>query len=142
MKPLIYLAHPVSTGNPLSNAHRAVLWVKEFTLRDQRRIYVAPWVAEVIGFSDTLTLPTGFYQRVLDDDCEVVRRLDGLVGVGGEGWTKGMGQERATSMAVGRPVLDWTQFALPNDVPQEVWNTIDLAWREVMPTGRGVVEPY
>lgn len=121
MKPIIYIAGPVSTGGAGSvseNAQRMIRWVKWFVRNDTSRVYIAPWVAEVLAFSGDILEPE-FYQRVLDDDCDVVSHMNGLVGVGtgpGGGWTKGMSQERATARALGRPVLDMTKFSEPKDI--------------------------
>lgn len=141
MKPIIYVAHPVSTGDPVENAYKAIRWVKWFIAQDSSRIYVAPWVAEVLGFAGEKS-DANSYQRVLDDDCEVVGVLHGVVGTGGEGWTKGMAQERATARARHQPVLDLTGFREPEDVPLTVANDLDLAWAKVTPNSPDYVEPY
>lgn len=139
MKSVIYIASPVSTGGAgsvVANAKRAIRWTKWFVEQDPTRIYIAPWVAEVLGFLDTEVAPE-FYQRVLDDDCEVVRRLDGVVGVGfggTGGWSRGMAQERATARAVNLDVLDMTWFAEPADVPKEF--SLNLAWSKAQFPGR------
>lgn len=137
MKPLIYVAAPV-TGDPINNAHRAIRWVKWFVLRDPSRVYIAPWVAEVLGFANEQLEP-GFYQRVLDDDCEVVGALHGLVGVAGK-WSGGMLQERASAKARNAPVLDMTRFLEPEDVPNSF--TLALEWEKVTPSSAMYVEPY
>lgn len=115
MKPIIYVAAPVS-GAPFDNAQRAIRWVRWFCDEDPSRIYIAPWVAEVMGYIGEDVSPA-FYQRVLDDDCEVVgRACQGLVGVGGK-WSIGMLQERATAKAMNHPVLNMTAYLEPEDVP-------------------------
>jgi hypothetical protein len=139
VKPIIYVAHPVSTGNPLNNAHRAMQWLPWFMVKDPSRIYIIPWAAEVIAFAD-INSPPEFYQRVLDDDCEVVAALHGVVGVGGEGWTKGMAQERATARARNAPVLDMTRFAKPEDVPNSF--SLEGEWSKAMPGNINYLEPY
>ncbi len=124
-KPIIYIAHPVSAGlTPKENALNTLQWVKWFVDNDPRRIYIAPWVAEVQAFLDVKVSPE-FYQRVLDDDCDVVLRMDGIVGVGGQ-WTRGMLQERATARAANRDILDMTRFLRPSDVP--AYFDIELEW--------------
>lgn len=127
MKPVIYVAHPVSTGDPVANAHKAIRWVVWLTQRDPSRIYIAPWVAEVLGFAGQPLTPA-FYQRVVDDDCDVVAHLDGVIGTGGEGWTKGMGQERATIRVIGRGLLDLTLYSEPTDLPAGF--DLDQAWAD------------
>lgn len=114
MKPKIYLAHPVS-GDPKGNALNACAWIQALTLADSTRLYLAPWVAEVLGF-DAIGEPITpeFYQRVLDDDCEVVATCQGLLAVGGA-WSSGMIQERAVARIVGIPILDLTKFREPSD---------------------------
>lgn len=139
MKPVIYVAAPVS-GDPVANAWRAIRWVKWFVLKDPSRVYVAPWVAEVLGFANEQLKP-GFYQRVLDDDCEVVGIMHGVVGVAGK-WSSGMLQERATAKAMNAPVLDLTHFVEPEDVPPAVADNLDLAWAKATPNNTNYVEPY
>lgn len=137
-KPVIYIAAPV-TGDPAANAQRAIRWTKWFVNEDPTRVYIAPWVAEVLGFSDE-DASADFYQRVLDDDCLVIMRLDGLVGVAGK-WSVGMLQERATNRAVGRPTLDMTRFVEPEDVPENF--NIQQEWQNVTRIDKfGYVEPY
>jgi hypothetical protein len=126
VKPVIYVAAPV-TGDPVGNAQRAIRWVKWFALKDPSRVYVAPWVAEVLGFANE-PMDLQFYQRVLDDDCEVIGVLNGLVGVAGK-WSGGMLQERATARALNQPVLDMTKYLEPADVP-ETFN-LAHAWLKV-----------
>lgn len=137
MKPIIYVAAPVS-GDPVGNAQRAIRWVKWFVNEDSTRIYIAPWVAEVLSFVDEELAP-GFYQRVLDDDVEVVFRLDGLVGVGGK-WSGGMLQERVVPYVQRRPLLDMTRFLEPTDVPADF--NLEAAWIKATPDIYGYKEPY
>lgn len=145
MKPIIYIAGPVSSGGAGSvaaNAQRMIRWVKWFVNKDPGRVYIAPWVAEVLAFTGE-TLSPDFYQRVLDDDCAVVGRLNGLVGVGtgpGAGWTKGMSQERATARALGRTVLDMTRFEEPMDVPEDF--NLNEAWVNTDGESFSYTEPY
>jgi hypothetical protein len=117
VKPVIYIAHPVS-GDVRANAESTILWTRWLLLRDPLRVYIAPWVAEVMGFVDQPVLDGAFYMGILDDDCEVVARLDGVVGLGGC-WSAGMRQERSVALALGKPVLDMTHFRVPADVPAE-----------------------
>lgn len=133
MKPIIYVAHPV-TGDPKGNARRATAFVEVLTELDPTRIYIAPWVAEVLAFNDK-NMTDAFYQRVLDDDCDVVCRLDGIIGTGGF-WSGGMKQERQAARVTGRGIADATTFrtaeemranpeilkAILSDLPyQRVW---------------------
>lgn len=138
MKPIIYVAAPVS-GDPVANAWRAIRWVKWFVLKDPSRVYIAPWVAEVLGFGEEKMTPA-FYQRVLDDDMAVVRRMNGLTGVGGK-WSGGMLQERAVPLAFDRPILDLTMYLEPEELP----DNFDLAQAWASATNAnipGYTEPY
>lgn len=113
-KEVWYVAHPVS-GDWRGNCERVKEWVRWLIEADPTRVYVAPWVAEVEAWGDR-EVPSGFYDRVLADDCEVVRRLDGLVAVGGR-WSTGMMREAECARANDIPVADWTRYELPGDVP-------------------------
>lgn len=139
-KPVIYVAAPVS-GDPIANAQRAIRWVKWLIVTDPGRIYIAPWVAEVLAFGEDKLSPA-FYQKVLDDDCTVIgRSMDGLVGVAGK-WSGGMLQERATARAIHRPVLDLTRFLEPTDVPKGF--NLAEEWTGLLdtPPSHTYVEPY
>jgi hypothetical protein len=117
VKEVYYLAHPV-TGDPEGNAYKAIAWIHWLTLADPDRIYVAPWVAEVLAFkSDIGKLDKSFYDRVLADDQEVVRHLDGVLLVGGA-ISYGMSLELDAAIAAGKKVIDWHMFKVPEDVPQ------------------------
>lgn len=115
MKPVYYLAHPV-TGDPEGNAYKTIGWIHFLTLRDPSKVYIAPWVAEVLAFARENNDKT-FYARVLADDCDVVRHLDGILLVGGT-VSVGMGLELDAALAAGKRVIDWHQFASPADVPE------------------------
>jgi hypothetical protein len=140
VKPIIYVAAPV-TGDPKGNAERVIRWVKWFVDEDPARIYIAPWVAEVLAFLNEPATPA-FYQRVLDDDITVVQRLDGLIGVAGR-WSGGMLQERVVPLVTNRPLVDMTRFLEPTDVPLS-FSLVD-EWRRANERLRGtfnLVEPY
>lgn len=113
-KPVIYIAHPVS-GDPVANCDRTETWIREFIFRDPSRVYIAPWLGEVRACKD-LTVSPEFYDRVLEDDQDVVAKLDGLIAVGGK-WSRGMRLEGA----VANDVMDWTVYETPDDVPQGSW---------------------
>lgn len=116
MKEVFYLAHPVS-GDPLGNCEKAEAWIRWLTLNEPSRVYVAPWVAEVRAFAAENNLPT-FYDRVLADDQDVVRHLDGILLVGGT-ISKGMQLELDAAVAKELLVVDWSEFAAPADLPSE-----------------------
>lgn len=139
MKPLIYIAHPVS-GDAIANAQRAIRWTEFFVETDPGRIYIAPWVPEVLAFGKR-NVPPSFYQRVLDDDCEVIGHCNGLVGVGGK-WSGGMLQERAAAKARGLSVLDLTRFTEPT--PESITQfVLDELWMDLqVPYGALPKAPY
>jgi hypothetical protein len=114
VKAVYYVAHPVS-GDAVGNAHNAIAWVKWLTLNDPSRVYIAPWVAEVLAFADDIIEPE-FYDRVLADDQDVVRHLDGVILVGGT-VSKGMLLECDAAIEKGLRIIDWHQFRAPADVP-------------------------
>lgn len=113
-KEVWYVAHPVN-GDPFVNALRAVAWIRFLTKRDPSRVYIAPWVAEVLAFMGHDMGPE-FYDRILSDDEMVVSRLDGMLMVGGR-VSYGMGRERAAAERHGVRVVDWTRYEVPDQVP-------------------------
>jgi hypothetical protein len=118
MKEVFYVAHPVS-GDAEANAYRAIDWIRWLTTHDPTRVYVAPWVAEVLAFVDDGPINKDFYARVLEDDVEVVKRLDGILLVGGH-ISFGMTKEIDAALAKGKKLIDWSSFKTPADVPQGV----------------------
>lgn len=115
MKEVFYVAHPV-TGDARGNALKAVAWIKWLVDKDPRRVYIAPWVAEVLAYAD-ITCSPEFYDRVLTDDEEVVRRLDGILLVGGR-ISNGMQRELDAAFAAGKHIVDWSDYATPDQVPE------------------------
>ncbi len=92
MKDIWYLAHPVS-GAIEDNVANALNWIKWLSLNVPERIYIAPWIAEVQAHqSEGEDIDPAFYDRVLADDCTIVRRCDGILLVGGK-VSRGMGLE-------------------------------------------------
>lgn len=116
MKEVFYLAHPV-TGNPRGNCLKAIDWIHWLTLQHPDKVFVAPWVAEVLAFANENADPS-FYARVLADDQDVVRHLDGILLVGGRVST-GMQLELDAALAAGKKVVDWSQYETPEQVPAE-----------------------
>lgn len=126
MKPIIYVAHPVS-GDVKANCDKVIAWLRWLTQADPTRIYIAPWVGEVLAHLDLDPIPADFYDRVLSDDEEVVRRLDGilLTGVGDEDSTyrrpngflksSGMTREVAAAALCGGLVIDMSNYATVAD---------------------------
>lgn len=111
-KEVYYVAHPVS-GDPIGNAFKTINWIKHFTKRFPQYVFVAPWVAEVLAFANENSDKT-FYDRVLEDDCHVVRRLDGIVLVGGR-ISDGMGRELKAAREAGKKVFDHHGAVTPMD---------------------------
>jgi hypothetical protein len=121
VKPIIYVAHPVS-GDVKANCDKVLKWLRWLTEVDPTRIYVAPWVGEVLAHLDLDPIPADFYDRVLSDDEEVIGRLDGilLVGIGDYGpylrpnglmKSSGMTREVAAAVLSGGDVYDMRHFA-------------------------------
>lgn len=115
-KPVYYLAHPV-TGDPVGNCWKAIAWIHWLTLNHPEKVFVAPWVAEVLAFSNENN-DKAFYDRVLSDDEEVVRHLDGILLVGGN-VSGGMMRELDAAIEAGKKVVDWHDYKAPTDVPVE-----------------------
>jgi hypothetical protein len=122
-KQVWYLAHPV-TGDPEGNVKNAIAWIQWLTIACPERVYIAPWVAEVTAFFGQ-DVDQAFYDRVLADDCDVVRKLDGVLLVGGR-ISKGMALEAAAAEAAGKPVHDvsWARS------PPRQWGAACTALRE------------
>lgn len=114
MKEVYYVAHPV-TGDPVGNAYKTIAWIRWLTLNDPSRVYVAPWVAEVLAFAQENCDPA-FYARVLADDQDVVRHLDGVLLVGGT-LSRGMALECDAAIETHKRIVDWHRFRSPEDVP-------------------------
>ncbi len=121
MKQVIYVAHPVS-GDVKGNCDKVVGWLRWLTANDPTRIYIAPWVGEVLAYLDVDPLPVDLYDRVLSDDEEVVRGCDGIcvTGVGDEGTYRrangflkstGMTREVAAAALSGGLVFDLSKYA-------------------------------
>lgn len=111
-KQVFYVAHPVS-GDPVGNCGKVCVWIAWLTLVDPTRIFIAPWVAEVMGFVNTKVTPE-FYDRVLADDQEVVRHCDGIILLGGH-VSRGMALELEAARAAGKAVIDWSMLESPKD---------------------------
>lgn len=115
-KEIWYVAHPVS-GDPVGNAHNVIEWIGWLTEHEPSRVYIAPWVAEVLAFGDRIC-PSEFYDRVLADDCVVVARLDGILLTGGA-VSRGMGIELGEAITGYKKVVDWHEYRHPSDLPPE-----------------------
>lgn len=115
-KPIIYVAHPVS-GDVKANCDKVCQWLRWLTQVDPSRIYIAPWVGEVLAHLDLDPIPADFYDRVLSDDEEVVRKLDGIILTGGK-MSTGMKRELAAAWSCGNPVYDLHMFATAADAAQ------------------------
>ena len=116
VKEIWYVAHPVS-GDPIANCFKVVQWIKWFTENDPSRIYIAPWVPEVLAFPNTSGPSDPVYERALANDEMIVMKLDGIVAVGGR-MSVGMKREWDCAMANGKWCTDLTQYNTPNDLPE------------------------
>lgn len=125
MKPIIYVAHPVS-GDVKANCDKVLKWLRWLTEVDPTRIYIAPWVGEVLAHLDMDPIPADFYDRVLSDDEEIVSRLDGilLTGIGTDGpyrrdngfmKSSGMTRELAAAVLSEGDVFDMRHFATADE---------------------------
>ena len=61
-KPIIYVAHPVS-GDVKANCDKVLRWLRWLTEVDPSRIYIAPWVGEVLAHLDLDPITADFYDR-------------------------------------------------------------------------------
>jgi hypothetical protein len=135
LKPIIYVAHPV-TGDVKANCDKVLKWLRWLTEVDPTRIYIAPWVGEVLAHLDMDPIPADFYDRVLSDDEEVVARLDGilLTGIGLDGpyrrpngfmKSSGMTREVAACAMRGGAVFDMSRYASAEEANScfRTWNT-------------------
>lgn len=115
-KPVFYVAHPVTTDSKYTldeNLVNVQAWIRWLTLAYPEYIFIAPWVAEVLAFK-TENMDPDFYDRVLSDDEEVVRHLDGILLVGGKVST-GMGREDRVARAAGKMRVDWSEYRTPDE---------------------------
>lgn len=124
-KNVIYLCAPVS-GDPLGNCAKAEAWLRWLFLHDPGTVYVAPWIGEVRALQSAEALYVdgkvldwrqggAAWLRALSDDLEVVRRLDGILLVGGR-ITEGMRLERDAALKAGKLVLDMSHLETPRDL--------------------------
>lgn len=123
-RPVWYMAHPVSEDvDPTSptfgerharhfrkNIDNAKLWLAWLMENDRSRVYIAPWIVEVQLVDESLMVTT--YDEALLDDEEVVRRLDGIILVGGK-ITQGMARERVVNETRGNKEIDWSSYRTP-----------------------------
>ena len=130
-KQIIYVAHPVS-GDVKANCDKVLQWLRWLTAADPSRIYIAPWVGEVLAHLDLDPIPDDFYDRVLSDDEEVVSRCDGILLVGGR-MSTGMTRELAAARRADKAVFDMTGFSVADDA------RADRDWRVSM-TGRDYID--
>lgn len=123
-RPVWYMAHPVSQdADPASptfgerhprhfskNVDNAKLWIAWLMENDRSRVYIAPWIVEVQLVDENMMTTT--YEDALMDDEEVVKRLDGIILVGGV-ITSGMARERAVNETRGNKEIDWSGYRTP-----------------------------
>lgn len=123
MKPIIYVAHPVS-GDVQDNCDKVLKWLRWLTEADPSRIYIAPWVGEVLAHLDLDPIPADFYDRVLSDDEEVVRRCDGILLTGGR-MSTGMKREHSAAVQAHKNIYDLVCFGTAADAEQACNETHD-----------------
>lgn len=123
-RPVWYVAHPVSQDvDPNSptfgergpqhfqkNIDNAKLWMAWLMENDRTRVYIAPWITEVELVNTGLLVTS--YDEALNDDEEVVRRLNGIIMVGGA-ITTGMNRERVVNELQGNPEINWSCYRSP-----------------------------
>lgn len=116
-KSTFYIAHPVS-GDPVGNAQNVIAWTKWFVENDSSRIYVAPWVGEVLAYGNDHVIKPGdpFYERILKDDEVVARKLGNVALVGGS-ITPGMFREMKAVFDISGHVLNLWKYRSPADLP-------------------------
>lgn len=123
-RPVFYMAHPVSedidTGirgpeNFKPNIKRAFAWLAWLMANDRTRVYIAPWISEVQLVDDGVLVTT--YDEALRDDEEVVRRVDGLILVGGK-ITEGMRRELEVAKLRGIDTIDLSTMRNPPTLPR------------------------
>jgi hypothetical protein len=93
-KEVYYLAHPVS-DDPEGNVKNTLAWLAWLEEYVPSKIFIAPWVGLVMTYFGR-DVSQEVYDRALADDCEVVRRCDGVLMVGGR-VSKGMALEAAAA---------------------------------------------
>lgn len=123
-KPVIYVAHPV-TGDPEGNCAKVLSWLRFLTEVDPTRVYIAPWVAEVLAHLN-MTIKPEFYDRVISDDEDVVRHLDGVVVLNADPsksllkTSTGMSREVMANAFAGGDLFDFREFT-DADAAREVF---------------------
>lgn len=107
---LCYLAHPYG-GDPV-RLYGAKLWLRACQDAFPGYAFIAPWIIDCEIFAET----SENRGRGLRNDCEVVKRCDYYVMVGGY-VSVGMGAERLAALEFGKKIHDWTSLgAVPPDV--------------------------
>jgi len=117
-KPVVYVAHPVS-GQPLVNCFKTIEWIRHLVTIDPSRIYIAPWLGEVLAFpgkaGETYHRP---WEIALADDEEVLSRFDEIILVGGR-ISVGMQRELDRARKDGKRITDMSKYASPSDLPED-----------------------
>jgi len=130
LRPVFYMAHPVTenidTGsrgpeNFKTNIARAKKWLAWFMLNDRSRVYIAPWIVEVQLVDEGVLFTS--YEEALRDDEEVVRRVDGLVMVGGK-ITEGMRREFDVACARSIEIIDISGWREPPESDTEEFDAL------------------
>lgn len=112
-KQVWYVAHPVS-GDAIGNVFKVIRWVKWLTEHDPTRVYIAPWVAEVLAYP---VASPEVYERALQGDEAVIAHLDGIIMVGDPAHrSTGIERERTKAMKTHKYVVDMRRYLTPEDV--------------------------
>jgi hypothetical protein len=114
-----YLAHPVR-GDVEANLRNVKEWLRFLFRYDPDNVYIAPWVAEVEAMREVgEDTSAATLDKALKDDCEVVRRCDGILLVGGR-ITDGMRIELNAAREADIQVLDLSKYVTPRDIENGV----------------------
>lgn len=117
MTQVLYVAHPLggSRGEDVqANLASALRWLHWLRTNFRETVFIAPWIASVMAGADD-TDPSA-HEHGLRDDCEIVRRCDGIVLVGGR---VSAGMQREADCATWQ--IDLTNFPEPPTVDSQAW---------------------
>lgn len=105
---MVYIAHWVSK-DPVAACRAAIDWTRWLTEVDETRVYVAPWLGQVLSYIGR-EVTEDAYDRFLADDALVVQRCDGLLVCGGE-LSAGVVVERAANAAADGVYFDLLEYS-------------------------------
>lgn len=104
-KKVIYVAAPVGTDpeERRKNCERALRWLSFLIHVFPDFAFCVPWLPYVTVLSEE------HRDRGLRDDLSILKRCDGLIGVGGR-WSPGMKWERELMQSLGKEIYDFTKL--------------------------------